>query len=117
MNDRPNDIRHAAEGTCAWLLEHKTYKSWAAGHCGLLWIKGKPGSGKSTLLRHAIDGITRTHYFQENSALLSFFFHGRGAELQRTPLGLIRSLLHQLLPDDPDSLPDLVETFGRRAKE
>jgi len=117
MNDRPNDIEHAAEGTCKWLPEHGTYKHWAACPRGLLWIKGKPGSGKSTLLRYALSKVAAIPNFQEGALVLSFFFHGRGAELQRTPLGFFRSLLHQLLPQVPDALPDLVETFRRRLKE
>ncbi|KAK7397766.1 hypothetical protein QQX98_012867, partial [Neonectria punicea] len=52
-----------------------------------------------------------------NAITLSFFFHGRGVELQRTPLGLFRSLLHQLLSRIPNVLPDLVDTFGRNLKE
>ena len=44
--------------------------------------------------------------------VLSFYFHGRGQEqLQKTPLGFFRSILHQLLTKFPESLTDLVETY------
>src|SRR5262249_24481330 len=39
--------------------------------------------------------------------------HGRGDELQRTPLSLFRSLFHQLLSRVPDALPGLVSTFQK----
>ena len=112
MQNRSIDISSAIEGTCEWLLQHNTYRSWAACDRGLLWIKGKPGSGKSTLLKHAL-------YKQETrdcALILSFFFHGRGDELQRTPLGLWRSLLHQLLRQAPGTLRNLVSEFETKCK-
>ncbi|KAH6980615.1 hypothetical protein BKA56DRAFT_632395 [Ilyonectria sp. MPI-CAGE-AT-0026] len=47
---------------------------------------------------------------------ISFFFHGRGHELQRTPVGLFQSLLHQLLKRVPGRVPlspwpDLINHF------
>ena len=111
MNHRSNDIDSAAQGTCEWLLRHKTYNSWAARDQGLFWIKGKPGSGKSTLLRYALDNVQKASSFGEKDLVLSFFFHGRGNELQRTPLGLFRSLLHQILSHVPDALLNLVANF------
>ncbi|KAM5349335.1 hypothetical protein ACJ41O_005840 [Fusarium nematophilum] len=92
------------------------YTSWATCDRGLLWIKGKPGSGKSTLLGHVLRNIAATPTIAESDLILSFFFHGRGANLQRTPLGLFQSLLHQLLCKVPDALQDLVATFQQRCE-
>ncbi|PKS08786.1 hypothetical protein jhhlp_003395 [Lomentospora prolificans] len=113
MESRSLDIDHAIEGTCKWLLGHHTYKRWQDRDQGLLWIKGKPGSGKSTLLKYALSNW-RAH---PGDLVLSFFFHGRGDELQKTPLGLFRSLLHQVLRQVPASLLDLLDTFNKRCKE
>ncbi|KAI0182830.1 hypothetical protein EV127DRAFT_306594, partial [Xylaria flabelliformis] len=114
MDDRFKDIDYAAEGTCEWLLRHVEYKKWAACDRGLLWIKGKPGSGKSTLLQYA---LSNTHKNIGNGPLiLSFFFHGRGVDLQKTHLGFFRSLLHQILCHSPDTLSDLVTTFETHCK-
>jgi len=118
MKSRFNDIEHAATGTCEWLLGHERYTSWAACDRGLLWVKGKPGSGKSTLLKYALDkrpDATDTKHGDD--LILSFFFHGRGTELERTPLGLFRSLLHQVLGATPSALPDLIDTFEKRRKD
>lgn len=114
MDDRINDVNlTAANGTCMWLLEHDVCANWSAQDRALLWIKGKPGSGKSTLLRHFLSAIKR---FQPNALVLSFFFHGRGVELQKTSLGLFRSLLHQLLSQKPDARSDLVATFRHKCQ-
>ncbi|KAG6355420.1 hypothetical protein INS49_003382 [Diaporthe citri] len=52
---------------------------------------------------------------EPNVVILSFFFHDRGTDLQRTPLGLFRSLLHQLLRQVPGAIPaTLLTTFQDR---
>jgi len=117
MDNRLNDIDRAADGTCEWLVQHDVYKDWAARDRSLLWIKGKPGSGKSTLLQYALrDGII-TSATTDRVLVLSFFFHGRGAELQKSLVGCFRSLLHQILSHVPNALPDLVPTFERRCEQ
>ncbi|KAL8365148.1 hypothetical protein RB595_004117 [Gaeumannomyces hyphopodioides] len=113
---RSHDIGRAATGTCEWLPGHEKYRSWAACDRSLLWIKGKPGSGKSTLLKHVLDkGAVSS--IGESTLVLSFFFHDRSHELERTPLGLYKSLLHQLLSQMPDALPDLIDTFEKNRKK
>lgn len=113
MEHRAHDIDCAATGACEWLLRHEEYRTWAACGRGLLWIKGKPGSGKSTLLKYALDN----HGARDSALVLLFFFHGRGDELQRTPLGLLQSLLHQVLGQAPDALQDLVDMFDTKRKQ
>ena len=115
MNDRANDIEGAAEGTCTWLFKDETYTAWVSRPGGLLCIKGKPGCGKSTLLRYALDNVRATTNIRE-TVFLSFFFHSGGTELQRTPVGLFRSLLFQLLSQVPDAVPELVTTFQQRCE-
>src|SRR5580700_932468 len=117
MNDRRNNIGPAADGTCAWLLEHKTYSNWLSQNRGLLWIKGKPGAGKSTLLKYALQVLERHESLLPNKfATISFFFHSRGAEIQRASLGLFRSLLYQLLERFPSLLSSVVRTFKSRCE-
>jgi len=113
MNYRSKGISAAAPETCQWLLEHEQYNSWTVCGRGLLWIKGKPGSGKSTLLRYALDNVEKASGFGRRDIVLSFFFHGRGVPLQRTPIGLFRSLLHQLLLCAPSALAELVTTYQK----
>jgi hypothetical protein len=64
----------------------------------VLWIKGKPGAGKSTLMKHAL------FYCQENLkdyVIAAYFFNARGSKLEKTPLGMLRSLVYQLVEQDP----------------
>lgn len=46
-----------------------------------------------------------------NGVVASFFIHAQGTELQRSILGLYRSLLHQLYPFSPESFSSLTMRF------
>jgi len=82
-------------------------------HLGLLWIKSKPGAGKSTLMKRALQ-YTESRFSSERYAILGFFFNARGSALERTPLGLLRSLLHQLLRQDRSLLQEFLPKFREK---
>ncbi|KAI1179882.1 hypothetical protein F4777DRAFT_532343 [Nemania sp. FL0916] len=117
MDKRYGFINTAYKGTCLWLDGHPEFQKWWSHPRALLWINGKPGSGKSTLLKYALERIQTVLQASENNDLiLSFFCHARGAELQKIPLGLYRSLLHQILSKYPGSIPDLFTEFVERQR-
>jgi hypothetical protein len=96
--DRQSAIERAANETCAWISQDSRYRAWTErenlekSH-GLLWIKGKPGSGKSTLLKYLCERSSPS----SGSLRLKFFFNARGTELERSTLGLYRSVMMQLV--------------------
>lgn len=106
--EHQNEIT-AAPGTCEWLLRHDHFQTWLHKHTGLLWLLGGPGVGKSTLMKYAVQ---RSRQASENAAVVAaFFIHGRGNEMQHSPLGLYRSVLHQILPHFPHHLAQLATIF------
>ncbi|CAG9993969.1 unnamed protein product [Clonostachys byssicola] len=109
---RYNDIL-SAENTCGWLLEDSQYQAWMNQPGSLFWIKGNPGAGKSVLMKFA---VTMMKQREPNERVLSFFVHGRGAELQKTPLGMFRALLHSMLELFPDYLSSLTSQFNDQEK-
>ena len=111
MDLRANDIANAADNTCQWLLTHSNYVEWLQSKSSLLWIKGKPGAGKSTLMKYALRQEGR-----DQTVIASFFFNARGSPLERTPIGLYRSLLHQLLRFAPDQLSKLAAIYKERCQ-
>ncbi|KAL7910421.1 ankyrin repeat-containing domain protein [Trichoderma velutinum] len=117
MQDRDNDIEDAVSGTCEWLLGHNAYIRWAASRGNLLWIKGKPGAGKSTLLKYTLSKQRDISGAKENDLVMSFFFHGRGGALQKTPLGFLRSILHQILKQVPKALSELVSAYQQKCRD
>ncbi|CAG8905492.1 unnamed protein product [Penicillium egyptiacum] len=116
MLDRRDNIEPCHTNTCKWILELEKYQSWRNKSRGLLWIKGKPGAGKSTLMVFLHD---RLKILQDDSQgiRLDFFFTARGTEMQRTPLGMLRSLLNQLLICDATIRPQVREIFEQRCKQ
>ncbi|KAK8078758.1 hypothetical protein PG994_002565 [Apiospora phragmitis] len=66
----------------------------------ILWIKGAPGEGKTTAIRNVLQKLSAEEQFN-HIRLASFFFNSQAQnQLLRSPLGLLRSLLCQLLPQD-----------------
>ncbi|RSL54918.1 hypothetical protein CEP54_009630 [Fusarium duplospermum] len=117
MYNQFSTVAPADDNTCQWLFLHEAWNSWASSDSSLLYIKGKDGSGKSTLLRYALHHISEAPNIQKEAIVLSFFFNRHGTELQRTSLGLFRSLLYQLLCEIPDEMHDLIGIFEDRRKE
>jgi hypothetical protein len=113
IDARYMDIKEAHGKTCTWILRSPTYLQWhdetkLEDHHGLLWIKGKPGTGKSTLMKSIMASVRET---MKGSTVVSFFFNARGQELERSTLGMYRSLLLQLLVRYP-SLQKVLDTLG-----
>lgn len=99
------------KGTCKWLLEHSTFKTWLRECQSLLWIKGKPGAGKPTLIKYAVDNCS---VMLPGSVTVSFFFDARGVSLQNTALGMYRSIIHQLFLYFPEEFTSLVKKFEQQ---
>lgn len=97
---REKNIKDAHAKTCRWFLEHPEYKAWLdetqlSQHHGFLWIRGKPGAGKSTLMKFAFSEFKSAA--GNRSVTTSFFFNARGEYLERSVVGMYRSLLYHLL--------------------
>jgi hypothetical protein len=60
----------------------------------VLWIKGNPGTGKSTLVKHTLRHCEQNF---KDHIVAAYFFNARGDKLEKTPLGMLRSLSYQLL--------------------
>ncbi|EHK19525.1 uncharacterized protein TRIVIDRAFT_133015, partial [Trichoderma virens Gv29-8] len=97
---RLQNISPTHPGTCDWFFETSVFQKWydhIEHNNRLLWIKGNPGTGKSTLMKHILEYCQN----ENDYAIVSYFFNARGAELEKTPLGMLRSLLFQLLEHEP----------------
>jgi ankyrin repeat protein len=101
MHTRWNTIEKAHGDTCDWFFQLKAYSEWLDPRPNregerFLWIKGKPGAGKSTIMKHIHRQFL--HYRREH-VVLAFFFNARGTVLEKSTVGMYRSLLHQLLTE------------------
>ncbi|EJT73965.1 hypothetical protein, variant [Gaeumannomyces tritici R3-111a-1] len=114
MTNRFHDIQPAEDNTCLWLLRHRKYRAWADLEHSILWIMGKPGAGKSTLMKYALDNHPQLPGVAKDDIVFSFFFHARGHDLQKSPLGFWLSLLHRFLELAPAPLAHVVQTYLRK---
>jgi pimeloyl-ACP methyl ester carboxylesterase len=120
MENRRMAIEEPAAETCNWIFDHAVYNEWYSrenieASQGLLWIKGKPGSGKSTIMKqiHKRTATEEGH----SIACLAFFFSARGAEIERSPYGLYRALVHQLVWQKRSFLQDLSVLYDEKVKK
>lgn len=108
IDARHLSIKKAHANTCRWFPQTSIYKQWEERdpqHNGnnFLWIKGKPGAGKSTLMKFLLGQLwTRIHKKMGDDVVISFFFNARGHDLEKSTVGLYRSLLLQLLETQPN---------------
>ncbi|PNP78967.1 hypothetical protein FNYG_07832 [Fusarium nygamai] len=116
IHSRRLGVEVAHEETCRWLIEDPVYRRWLdrsmlSQHHGFLWIKGKPGAGKSTIMKFAYSQAMKA---MDNAIVISFFFNARGDDLEKSIVGMYRSLLWELLSkasglqkvlDDADLIP------------
>ncbi|KAI1747396.1 hypothetical protein F4782DRAFT_521226 [Xylaria castorea] len=98
------------DGTPLW----SDFPKWLQGESnGMYWITGKPGSGKSTLIKYlASDKRLSSNLRQwangSDPLLATYFSWNAGNNLQKSLEGLLRTLLHQCLRQDPELLVPIV---------
>ena len=122
--ERRDHILQAHHGTYQWILEPDLggkqrwddFVSWlraSPSRSGVYWVSGKIGAGKSTLL-HYIDSsrslFQHTLPWAEEAAVVraSCFFWNAGNKLQKSTVGLLRTLLTQLFEQTPHLVPIVV---------
>lgn len=139
ISDRRESISPHHHKTLRWALKPNTNKvnaaswddlpSWLRRGSGTYWLSGKAGSGKSTLMKYIYSSQLTNEYLLEwangeRLLLCHFFFSGLGSDEERTLEGMSRSLLYQILKENPslirDALPsmwkEVLETASNRSK-
>ncbi|KAE8447050.1 hypothetical protein EG329_011185 [Mollisiaceae sp. DMI_Dod_QoI] len=127
MTYRYEDVLQAHPKTFDWIFASKAieklpwsdFNKWLRSEGGIYWISGKAGSGKSTLMKHIFDDPRTKTYLQQWGqpqmglqankerpvVIATFFFWNSGTEIQKSQLGLLRSLLFQVLGKHRDLIP------------
>ncbi|RWA04471.1 hypothetical protein EKO27_g10640 [Xylaria grammica] len=117
-NQRLGQVEERFLHTFDWIydLEETRFSHWLQSGTGLFWINGKPGSGKSTLMKFIYQD-RRTHelvddWKKDRMVRAAFFFHHRGNMLQKSFVGLLRSILFQIVSQRRDLVPAFPRTLG-----
>jgi hypothetical protein len=89
------------EGTCEWVLINSQFTEWLnADKSQLLRLTGGPGIGKTMIATFLVDELKERAQYSE-SDLFAFFLCDNKDERQRTATAVLRSLLVQLLRQQP----------------
>jgi hypothetical protein len=127
MTERRDGVAEAHKKTFQWIFEDppseeptwSTFPKWLASGSGIYWINGKAGSGKSTLMRF-IELDHRTEAYLKKWAgdmplcSASFFFWNSDTTEQKSQSGLLRSLLYEILLQQPAMIPKVLPWFWAR---
>ena len=102
---------------------HNTgFSEWLRKDHGIYWVTGKPGSGKSTLIKFIVQHPKTKIALQEwaghdEIVVASFYFWISGVPLQRSLIGLLQSIFHQILDQDHDLIQALFPREWRCVKQ
>jgi len=117
---RYGTIHPAHKSTFDWVfsscsessLKTHHFLEWLESGSGLFWIRGKPGAGKSTLMKY-ITGNPRTKaslqtWANPDHAIIgSHYFWISGSPMQRSYMGLLRSIMFEILSQAPSLIEPL----------
>ncbi|KAK6068739.1 SERAC1 [Seiridium cupressi] len=109
LDQRIEGIEDRAHHTFEWVFEkiELEFTKWLRSGENFYWIRGKPGSGKSTLMKFILNDertLQQLNTYKQSykTIFASFFFHHRGSLLQKSLEGLLRSILAQILTQQPE---------------
>lgn len=111
---RQESIAEAHSQTFQWIFDASGEKvrpwsnfvRWLESGHGIYWINGKAGSGKSTLMSYIsqdsrVASLLHSWSGPKQIIIPTFFFWNAGSPIQKTTIGLLRSMLYQILDRHP----------------
>ncbi|KAF2179614.1 hypothetical protein K469DRAFT_640898 [Zopfia rhizophila CBS 207.26] len=116
IKERHSDIRDAHRQTFAWVFDPHSrvnFVSWLRSSGSIYWIAGKAGSGKSTLMKfiqghHMTQELLRHWARSQGLIIATHYFWSAGTTLQKTQVGLFRTLLFQILTQCLELIPQVL---------
>ncbi|KAK2597927.1 hypothetical protein N8I77_012679 [Diaporthe amygdali] len=119
IDDRGEAIAQSYEGTFRWVFNNEplerdgqalwsSFPAWLESKTdSLYWITGKPGSGKSTLMKYILQSPELKVCLAKWAGscplqITSFYAWIAGSDMQKSHLGLMRTILFQCLQADPE---------------
>ena len=119
---RQESIAEAHSQTFQWIFDASgeevrpwsNFVGWLESGHGIYWINGKAGSGKSTLISYIsqdsrVISFLRSWSGPKKIIIPTFFFWNAGSPMQKTTIGLLRSLLYQILDQKPHLMLPLAQ--------
>lgn len=128
FHDRIDSVADPHKDTYQWIYRDPTasqkpwynFAEWLEQGTGLYWINGKAGSGKSTLMKFILENDRTRELLSvwaggRKLITASFFCWNAGTQLQKSEIGLLRSLLFDILDVNPQLIPTVFPELYRVA--
>jgi Cdc6-like AAA superfamily ATPase len=109
-------ISRRQEGTGKWLLNSRIFKDWVNQSKKTLFCPGIPGAGKTIITSIVVDALC-TKFQNDSSIGIAYVYCNYGQQLEQKPTDLLKSLLKQLVqeqPSMPESMKSLYEHRNNR---
>jgi ankyrin repeat protein len=113
LDRRQNDVLEAQAETFEWIWENDRFCDWDTKEQGIFWISGKAGSGKSTVMKRILQELIARNTSNESNIVAGFFFNARGADMEKTREGLLRTLLVHILLQAPYLFRHILPEFRK----
>ena len=104
------------DGTCIWIKENASYKSWLCTGSRLLWLSGGPGKGKTMLsifLSEELESLAK----QSHSAIFLEYFCDNKDDRRNSAIAILRGLLYQLLESRPGLYKYVMAEFRNQGEK
>ncbi|EJT69004.1 hypothetical protein GGTG_13401 [Gaeumannomyces tritici R3-111a-1] len=106
--------------TSEWLFNRgkTSFGDWLEFGRGIFWITGKAGSGKSTLMKFASQHASTQSPLRRwagpaKLCTASYYFWNQGFNLQKSRVGLLRTLIFEILRSSPSIIPQVAKGRSR----
>ncbi|KAH6635966.1 hypothetical protein F5144DRAFT_488229 [Chaetomium tenue] len=114
------DHRHEAipdnyANTFKWIYDIPRFRDWMERGSGIFWIHAKPGAGKSTLMKFLADNAQTQEHLDAWAApskaiIAAHYFWNQGSPMQKSILGLLQTLVSEILHKAPHLVPLAMRT-------
>ena len=116
MYTRQWGIPPPLDGTCDWILNHETFKAWlgllpTSSSRSILHVNGNPGTGKSVAIKFVSDTLANRG---RDEFLVATVFVDAKLSWQKTKLGILRTLAHQILTTKPELFNTICDAKQQR---
>ena len=125
INARQEGIAEAHKKTFEWIFDKPgngvrpwhNFMDWLEHGHSTYWISGKVGSGKSTLMSFVCqdprtEAALKSWSGTSETFMPTFFFWDPGTQLQKSMLGLLRSLIYQIMDRFPKLMTVILSSLG-----
>ena len=104
------------DGTCIWIKDNASYRTWLCSAPRPLWLSGGPGKGKTMLsifLSEELEHLTR----QSHGTILLEYYCDNKNNHRNSAIAILRGLLYQLLESCPSLFKHIQSDFEIRREK